>query len=109
MPVEPERAAGEVGWEQNAPHQPGYRVARDHGGGAQTVPVHSGGRTVADYIGSQYFNDGEPSPAVGPLCAYCFKPFTPSTRGGRNHQKYCSAPCRKKGSAANLAAAAKIT
>lgn len=93
MPVEP-AAERELPTEKNPPHKTGYRVVRDPGGGAQTVPVHGDRRTVADYLGSQYFNDGEPSPSAGPVCAndQCSKALTPGPAG--SDKRFCSASCR---------------
>jgi hypothetical protein len=88
----------EVGWERNPPHQPGLEVVRDHGG-AQAVPIRVD-RGPADYLGSQYFHDGEPSPAPEPVCAYCHQPFESAKHsgGGTDNKKYCSAAHRARAS-----------
>ncbi len=74
----------EVPWEKNPPHQSGFMVRRDHGG-AQLQPVLVD-RSVVDYLGREYFRDGEASAAPGPLCACgCGRPLPATNRVGMKY------------------------
>ena len=92
LPVPP---AGEVPWEKNSPRKPGFTLRRDQAGSAQVLPPSRVDHGFADYVGRELFSSGQPDNPAGPICAYCFKPFTPSTRGGRTNQQYCCATHRK--------------
>lgn len=85
----------ELATEQHPPphRKSGFRVHRDHGGGAQALPVRRD-RTVADYLGAQHFAPDGPDAAPGPFCAYCFQAMQPGPAG--SGKKYCTADCRKR-------------
>ena len=74
----------EVGWERCAPFQPGRRVHRRNGGAqVQLVPADL---TVADLLGREHFNDGQPDPAPGQVCACgCGKALRATSRHGMRY------------------------
>ena len=81
----------EVPTEKNPPphHASSFRVVRDHGGSAQTLPVHVD-RGFADYVGREYFRDGVPAEHAGPVCGFCMKPLEVPSRVGTTQKRYCS-------------------
>ena len=80
----------ELPTEKNPPphHVTGFRVHRDHGG-AQTLPIPAD-RTVADIIGTQFFEPDGPAETAGPVCGYCANPLKISARVGTTQKRYCS-------------------
>ena len=108
-----QQPAGEVPGEKYPPSGvPGLEVIRDHGGGAQTLPIRSD-RAIADLLGHEFFSDGEPSPSAGPVCAYehCSKILTPAPHsgGGTDNKKYCSAAHRARASEQRKRQAASLS
>ena len=99
------RDDGEVGWERNAPYQPGLRVHRRNGSAqVQVVPVDLG---VVDYLGHEFFSDGEPSPAAGPVCRCGCGKLLPST--GKAGMQYFNASHRAAASVRRRQAAASLS